>query len=144
VARTRRTFTLEDEAHAVLDRLGNYSDYVNKLVLQHGRDWTEALAMLVEHGWQSAEILAACDALRGYGFANAGRDGRFLAEQLERVQELEGCFTKREVSTQRRQRCLKQLVDDHAVAHALATLVREYSVPNEACQQAIRQVRSRK
>jgi len=136
--RGRRTFTLEDEAHALLDGVGNISEYVGKLILQHGRDWTESLARLRECGWQAEEILAACEALQGYGLSNFGRNGAFLAEELERLEQVSACFASRDVAAVRRRWCLKQLATDFAVAHALVTVAREYNLPNENCKAAVR------
>jgi hypothetical protein len=141
--RPRRTFTLEESAHALLGRVGNYSDYVNKLILQHASDWTEALAHLRSRGWHSDEILAACDALSGFALTNASREGSFLVDEIVRIEEVEGNFAKRQVSAQRRQKCFDQLGDDRLLAHSLATLVREYWLFNEDCQQAIRRTDAR-
>lgn len=138
MARDRRTFTLEPEAVEILNRVGNYSDYANRIVLQHAKEWTEALALLRECGWRSEEILAACDALCGYSLRNAAKGGEFLSEELQRREKAAGHFAQREVSAPRRERCFAQLAEAPLVAHALVVLVREFWLYNEDCQQAIR------
>jgi hypothetical protein len=138
VSRTRKNFTLEAAAITILDRVGNYSDYVNKLVLQHAADWTESLALLRRAGWQPAEILAACDALGGHGLSSAGRSGPWIASELARLDEEMGVFRERQVLAARRRACLQQLTEDPAQAHSLAVVVREYRLGNEDCQRAVR------
>lgn len=137
--RVRKTFTLESAAGAVLERVGNYSDYVSKLVLQHAADWTESLALLRRAGWQPAEILAACDALCGHGLSNAGRSGPWIAAELARRDDESGVFRERHVLAARRRACLQQLTEDPELAHGLATVVREYGLGNKDCQQAVQQ-----
>jgi hypothetical protein len=136
--RIRKTFSLEVAAITVLERVGNYSDYVSKLVIQHAADWSEALARLRAAGWQPEEILAACDALGGHGLASTGRSGTWLAQELARREDEEGLFRQREVPAPRRRACLTQLAEDAELAHALATVVREHWLGNEDCQRAIR------
>ena len=136
--RARRTFTLDHETFALLQRVGNYSDYANKLFLQHARLWTEGLAVLCERGWRSEEILAACDALAGYSQAVAADGGGFLSDELERLEQTHKEFAKRQVSAQRRARCFDQIRTDPLLAAALLCVVREYWLENEDCRQAIR------
>lgn len=143
MARSRKTFTLEPPAAAILHHVGNYSDYVNKLVLQHAADWTEALALLRRKDWQSEEILAACDALAGHGMSGAGRSGAWLAEELARRTDDADTFKQRKVTAVRRRTCLAQLAEDPELAHALATVVREYWLTNEDCQRAVRATKQR-
>lgn len=136
--RGRRTFTLEDEAHALLDGVGNISEYVSKLIVQHGRDWTAGLALLRERGWRPEEILAACEALKGCDLSNAGRNGAFVAVLLEDKEENEEFFASRNVHAAKRRDLLKQLANDNATAHALATVAREFNLPNEHCKRVVR------
>lgn len=136
--RGRRSFSLDDEAHRLLDGVGNISEYVGKLVVQHGRDWTESLALLLEREWRPDELLAVCDALAGHSLQNAGRNGAVLAAALEQRDEAESFFAARGVAGVRRKRCLRLIVRDNAIAHAVATLAREYNLPNENCQRAVR------
>jgi hypothetical protein len=139
--RVRRTFTLSDAANRLLDAVGNYSQYIDALIVQHGREWTDALAVLGTHGWQSAEMWAACEALGGYGISGPARTGEFLADELAAAQERDNFFAKYEVPHPRRQRCLKQLREQPAVAHALSAVIREYWLPNEACRAAVQRHR---
>jgi hypothetical protein len=136
--RGRRSFSLSDEAQAILDRVDNYSGYVDALIKQHAHDWTEAIARLIEAGWRTEEILSACDALSGYSLAQWSRGGRFLAQELARAQERDRVFSEREVLAPRRARLLKQLEADATIATALSTVVREYHLPNSACRAAVR------
>ena len=139
--RGRRTFSLSDAAHRLLDEVGNYSQYVDELIKLHGREWTDAIAVLDTNGWQTAELWACCDALGGHGLSGPSRAGGFLAAELAAAQEREQFFTKHEVTHARRARCLKQLREQPEVAWALATLIREYWLPNEACRTAVRRPR---
>lgn len=143
MARTRKTFTLEEEASIVLGRVGNESDYLGRLVLQHAADWTESLAVLRRAHWQTDEILAACDALGGHGLSNAGRSGTWLAQELARREEESENFRKRSVPAARRRACLTELAEDPEIAHALATIVREFWLQNEDCRRAVRAVKTR-
>jgi hypothetical protein len=129
---------LSDEAQAILDRVDNYSGYVDALIRQHARDWTEAVARLIEAGWRTEEVLSACDALSGYSLAQWSRGGRFLAQELERAQARDHVFSEHEVLAPRRARLLKQLKADATIANALSTVVREYHLPNSACRAAVR------
>lgn len=136
--RGRRSFSLSDEAQAILDRVDNYSGYVDAVIKQHARDWTEAIARLIDAGWRADEILSACDALSGYSLAQWSRGGRFLAQELGRAQERDRVFAEREVLAPRRARLLRRLEADATIAVALSTVVREYHLPNSACRAAVR------
>ena len=136
--RARRSISLSDEAQAILDRIDNYSGYIDALVKQHARDWTESVARLTDAGWQSEEILSACEALSGYGLAQWSRGGRFLAQELERAQVEQRVFSERRVHAPRRAQLLKQLEKDITIATALANVVREYHLPNSALRDAVR------
>ena len=135
--RGRRSFSLSDEAQGLLDRVDNYSGYVDALIKQHARDWTESIARLVAAGWLPDEMLSACDALRGYSLMQWSRGGQFLAQELTRAKAGTAVFA-RDVSAARRTKLLKQLASDTTIANALATVVREYHLPNSACRDAIR------
>jgi hypothetical protein len=136
--RSRRTFTLDPEAFALLQRVGNYSEYANKLFLQHARQWSEGLAILRDRGWRADEILAACDALAGYSLSISSTGGTFVAEELERIEQTRREFALREISSQRRARCFDQVRTDPLVAQALVLVVREFWLENEDCRSAIR------
>jgi uncharacterized protein CbrC (UPF0167 family) len=136
--RARRTFTLDAETLALLKRVGNYSDYANKLFLQHARQWTEGLAVLRERGWRSEEILAACDALGGYSLSISSAGAKFVSDELERIEETRKEFALRQISAQRRARCFDQVRTDPVVASALVFIVREFWLENEDCRHAIR------
>jgi hypothetical protein len=122
----------------LLDGVGNFSAYVDALVLAHGREWTEALAMLVDYGWRPPELVAVCRALSGYGLSIGGRQGAWLATELRRMQERDKIFSERGVETRRWQNRLAQLSTDPAVAWAIAVLAREYALPNQSCRDAVR------
>lgn len=141
--RARRTFTIDHETLALLQRVGNYSDYANKLILHQARMWTEGLALLCERGWRSEEILAACDALAGYSQSIASAGGTFVSDELERKEQLHRDFALRQVSSPRRSKCFEQVRADPIVAVALMAVVREYWLENEDCRQAIRNVARR-
>ena len=141
--RARRNFMLSEQTHGILERVGNRSQYINRVVAQHAREWTEALAILSAHGWVAAEVLAVCDVLSGEGFAGPSRSGDFIAQELQRALEHDNSFAKREVPASRARR-LKQLVEQPAVAYALATVVKEFWLGNEDCREAIRLVRARR
>jgi hypothetical protein len=136
--RARRTFTLDAETFALLMRVGNYSDYANKLFLQHARQWTAGLAVLRERGWGSEEILAACDALAGYSKLVAIAGGEHVADELERIETTRKHFSLRKISTQRRARCFEQVRSDSLLAAALVLVVSEYWLENQDCHDAIR------
>jgi hypothetical protein len=135
--RDRRTITLGVEANQILSRLRNQSAYLDSLVRQHAREWTEALALLRSKQWQDEEITAACKALGGYALTAWGRGGAFVARELERAQERSQVFTLHEVVAARRTRLFRQLTEDPSVAWALATLAREYHLPNEDLRSAL-------
>ncbi len=141
--RARRTFTLDAETFALLQRVGNYSDYANKVFLLHARQWTEGLAVLRERGWRSEEILAACDALAGYSLSITSAGGAFLADELERVEQTRKEFALRQISSQRRARCFEQVRSDPLVASALWLVIREFWLENEDCRHAIRRLGNR-
>jgi len=134
--RRRCTITLSPTAIQLLNNVGNSSAYIDGLILQHGREWTEALAVLLEHGWQPPELLAACEALEGYALANVSRSGPFLADELERKKAM-ATFGAHGVTPRARQARLKQLRSLPIVAHALATVAKEYALDNEACELAL-------
>lgn len=136
--RARRTFTLDAETFALLQRVGNYSDYANKLFLQHARQWTAGLAVLRDRGWRSEELLAACDALAGYSQSVASAGGAFVSDELERSEKTHRQFAQRKVSSQRRTRCFEQVRTDPLLAAALLLVVREFWLENEDCREAIR------
>jgi hypothetical protein len=140
--RGRRSFSLSDEAQAILDQVDNYSGYVDALIKQHAHDWTEALARLVDAGWHPEELLSACEVLAGYSFGQWSRGGRFVAEELGRAQERERVFSSRDVPASRRVKLLKQLAADNTLATALAIVVREFHMPNSACREAVRDPRT--
>jgi len=135
--RDRRTISLSPESNQILDRLGNHSSYIDKVVQQHARDWTEALALLRSKQWLNEEVVAACDALTGYALATWSRGGEFLARELERQQERTRVFTLHEVVTARRARLFRQLREDPGVPWALATVCREYHLPNDDLRHAL-------
>jgi hypothetical protein len=134
----RRSFSLSDEAQLILARVANYSGYVDALIKQHARDWTESIACLVTAGWRPDEIVSVCEALSGYSLAQWSRGGLFLSQELARAQERDRIFSAREVSAPRRAKLLKQLESDTTIATALATVVREWHLPNSACRDAVR------
>jgi hypothetical protein len=137
--RARRTFTLDPETFALLQRVGsNYSTYANKLLLAHARQWTEALSVLRARDWRSDEVLAACDALAGHAQSISSAGGAFVSEELERIEETRKEFAQREVSSQRRARSFEQVRTDPVVAYALLLVVREFWLENEDCRHAIR------
>jgi hypothetical protein len=136
--RIRRTFTLDPETFALLSRMSNYSEYANRVFLQHARQWTEALAVLRQRGWRSEELLAACDALAGHSQAISCAGGAFVSDELERIEGERKEFAQREVSSQRRARCFEQVRSDPVVAYALLMVVREFWLENEDCRAAIR------
>lgn len=128
--RERRTITLSAESNKILDRLGNHSAYLDSVVLQHAREWTEALALLRGKGWADAEMVATCEALVGSALGAWARGGEFVASELERTQERSQIFTAHEVIAARRARIFRQLREDPSVAWAIATVAREYHLPN--------------
>lgn len=136
--RARRTFTLDPETFALLQRVGNYSEYANKVFLQHARQWTEGLAVLRERGWRSDEVLAACDALAGYSSLLMSERCAFVSAELERIEGVRKEFALRQVSSQRRTRCFDQVRNDPIVASALLFVVHEFWLENEDCRHAIR------
>jgi hypothetical protein len=140
--RGRRSFSLSDEAQAILDQVDNYSGYVDALIRQHARDWTEALARLLAAGLRAEEVESACEVLAGYGLGQWSRGGRFVAAELARAQERTRVFSEREVSTARRAKLLKQLASDNTLSTALAIVVREFHLPNTACRDAVRTPRT--
>jgi hypothetical protein len=135
--RDRRTITLGIEANQILSRLDNQSAYVDSLVRQHAREWTEALALLRAKHWANDEIVAACEALVGYSLQAWSRGGEFVALELERVQKRSQIFTAHEVVAARRARLFEQLREDQSVAWALATLAREFHLPNDELRSAL-------
>lgn len=137
--RDRRTITLGPEANQILSRLGNHSAYLDSLVRQHAREWTEALALLRAKQWQPVEISAACQALVGYALTAWSRDGDFIAAELERAQERDQVFSTHEVVAARRARLFRQLREDPTTAWALASLAREFHLPNEDLRSALEQ-----
>jgi hypothetical protein len=135
--RVRMTFTLSDRARVLLAGVGNYSQYVDQVIVQHGREWTDALAVLTAHGWHFPEMHAACEVLGGYGLTGTARGGAFLADELAASQSQIDVWSRLAVSPQRRARNLRQLREDPVVAYALSTLAREYWLPNEACRAVV-------
>jgi len=137
--RGRRSISLSDEAQSILDQVDNYSGYVDALIKQHARDWTEALARLLAAGWRAEELEAACEALSGYNLGQWSRGGHFVAAELERAQERTRVFSAREgTPARRRTKLLKQLAADNTLSTALALVVREFHLPNSACRDAVR------
>jgi hypothetical protein len=134
--RKRCTLTLSPAAVAQLARVGNQSGYVDHLILQHAREWTEAIAVLREHGWRRSTLLAACEALDGDGLSTVSRVGSSLAAALASARA-GGVFAHHDVATRERNARIKQLRENPIVAYALATIVREFSIDNAACEQAI-------
>lgn len=139
--RGRRSFSLSIEAQAVLDRVDNYSGYVDALILQHAHDWTESLARLLEAGWRAEEILTACEVLSGYTMGHWSRGGTYISQELERAQQEGRAFTAREVHAPRRLKLLKQLSDDATIATALAQVVprissTEFRLPRRSARSA--------
>ena len=142
--RGRRSFSLSDEAQDVLDRIDNYSGYVDALIKQHVRDWTESLARLLDAGWRADELMGACKALAGYNLGQWSRGGRFIAAELARAHERDRVLlSSRQTSTTRPAELLKQLAADNTLSTALAVVVREYHLPNSACRDAMRASRQR-
>lgn len=135
--RGQRSLTLSTEAQAVLDAVGNYSAYVDAIVLERAKEWTDALALILEYGWRALEIEVACRVLGGYGLGGAGRDGRFLARELERAAK-RGLVAESGISERRWKGRLEQIAAQPALAGALVSLTREYWLPNAACHEAIR------
>jgi len=133
--RKRCTLTLSQTATAQLAQVGNASGYVDSLVVQHAREWTEALAVLRDHGWRSAALMAACEALDGHGLTTVSRAPHILADTLDHLGQ--SPFAAHGVSARERSARLKQLREIPILAHALATLAREFALDNAACERAI-------
>ena len=142
MAREKRNLTLADDVNALLDRVGNASEYISKVVTQRWREWTEALAMLRAAQWSSGELLAACDVLNGYWLVGHGRSGQFVAAELQDGQRLNDICSKWDIAPKTWKLRVLQVAERPEIAIALVTLVEEFWTGNEACEGAIRRERS--
>lgn len=141
MAREKRNLTLPDDVNALLERVGNASDYIAKVVQQRWREWTDALATLSAAGWASGELLAACDVLNGYWLVGHGRSGEFVAAELDDGQRLNDICRKWKISPAKWSERVKQVARQPEIAIALVTIVEEFWAGNEACEAAIRRER---
>lgn len=138
MARAKRNLTLPEDVNALLERVGNVSEYLAKVITQRWREWTEALATLRAADWTSAELCAACDVLNGYWLVGHGRSGEFVAGELEDGQRLNDICAKWDVSPKKWAQRVQQVATRPEIAIALVTLVEEFWTGNEACEAAIR------
>jgi hypothetical protein len=130
--------TLPEDVDALLDRVGNASEYVSRIVVQRWELWMTALATLRSAGWTSSEMLAACDALNGHWMLEQARRPEFLADELSDAQRLNNVCDKWDVPPKRWTSRVKSLRDSDDMSAALIVLSREYWCGNEACLVAIR------
>jgi hypothetical protein len=61
----QRSISIAPDVNAMLERIGNASEYISASVRQRWQRWSRALGELRQAGWENNEILAACEALNG-------------------------------------------------------------------------------
>ena len=138
MAREKRNLTLPADVNALLDQVGNASEYLASVLGQRWQAWTDALATLRGADWSSNEMLAACDVLNGYWLLGHGRSGQFVSVELADAQRLNDICGKWEIPEARWAERCREVHQDSIVAFALVTLVSEFWTGNEACEKAIR------
>lgn len=137
MAKQKRNLSVSDDVDQLLDRVGNASEYVDRVVRARWREWTEALDLLVQSGWVRAEILAACDALNGYWMIGSGKSGAFIAAELEDAERLNKLCAKWDLAPERWAQCYGEIGRSQPLAHALTIVVEEFWTGNEAIEAAI-------
>lgn len=127
----RRNIKLDNDAEALLGRVGNASEYLSRTIMRRSMQWTAALELMRAAGWSSSQLVVGCEALNGYWLAGKAVHGNYLADVLA-----EGLSEAEFKSTGWRVR-LKTLEADPGQATALAILVDEFWSGNEACRAAV-------
>lgn len=137
----RTTLSLDPDAHAILTDTGNGSGYVERVLRQRRREWTDALMLLQGVGWTTQAVLAACWALNGYWLVGMGRVPGAIAGELHAAErETEIPSGEYGVDPARWKSLVTRLEETPEIAHALAVVVDEYWTENEALRRAVRRL----
>lgn len=123
--------TIPDDARAVLDRVGNASDYVSRMVVERRREWTQALYLLVQNDWHVKDIAFACEALGGWHQPFEAPTPAWVAQEL-----------RRRAPTEARQKLLwlkacGRVEESEPLARALTVVSREWWAGNADLQAAL-------
>lgn len=127
--RPLRRFSLDPQTIGILDRVGNASAYVDRVVIERHREWVEALDYLEREGWHAAELHAAFDLLNGSLLA-ADQPHVWLSASLEdggSAELLDRWGVSRRVWSAR----WRQVGQSETLARALWYVVREFWAGNE-------------
>lgn len=130
-----KSFRLSAEAAGVLSRIDNATRYIEALVLARNQRAQQSLCYLQSIGWNSREILAACDVLNGtWELCKVPRwHGQSLADGQEYAQ-------KWEISLERWSELSCQVSESELVAYALHEVVSEFWCGNTALEKMIRKI----
>lgn len=138
----RVTLALDGSTADLLERAGGErgrGDYVQALVADAWRDWTESLDLLTrEHSWAPQEILAACDALNGYWQLGRRPIGSWLALELHDDARLNGSVDKWGLDGDHYRARVEDLAGSDEIAYHLAIVTREFWRGNREVEARLR------
>lgn len=138
MVRARRVMSLPDDVDALLDRVGNASEYISRIVTDRWELWLTALNRLVANGWTSNELLAACEALNGHWLTDRADRPVLVAAELREAQQQRRLCEKWNVSPKRWSGRVGLVRASDQMADALVVLAHEFWSGNAACEMAIR------
>lgn len=127
----KRTISLPDDVHGLLDRVGNASGYLAELVERAWRAWQESLHHLRAIGWTDSEIRCACDVLNGHLVTPGVSLGEDLALSLGDAARLNKTHARWGVGGETWAERVLEVRDQEPVARALWVVVQEFWAGNE-------------
>lgn len=136
MAKKRINLTLDEGACALLEEVGNGSDYIEKLIGRHHSEWTGALFHIRSLGWRDQEILGVVDLSNGYhppGAQLAPGMARVMAEDAEG----RGVLARRGIDCDRWHTHAAEVRARPELAQALWILGQEYWFGNMALRQEL-------
>lgn len=128
----RKNFRFAEDVAALLDEVGNASEYLARLTRNAERRWRDAHSTLRATGWTDAEIVAACAALNGTILHRYhGALSQSLPLELHDFARLGGLASHPDVSADQWGTRVEQVASNEGVARAVADLAEEFWAGNE-------------
>jgi hypothetical protein len=142
MASTKKTLSLDVHAAAALERVGNVSDYVSRIVQASHHRWNDALGNLVGAGWTRGEILVGIHALNGILLYGPHRNPNAIRHYLQDPIRIPPIMEDAGVDPTSWASKLAALQDPERfyVGQSLANLAEEYWTRNEEIPRAIERV----
>jgi hypothetical protein len=121
----------------MLRRAGNASAYLERIVTERWREWTEALEVLRQAGWTSGEVLAAADALNGYWLSRSMPIAGSIALELHDAQEIHDLVSKWNLDRARYAARVAAVSASEELAWAVAIVAWEIWADNDECDHRV-------